>query len=289
MSAQNAIALIFDCDDTLCEDTTTFLLNELEIDANTFWRSVNLMVRKGWDPQLATMRKFLRIVNGEKIRLTNQKLMEIGARIDFFPGIPRIFEQLREYINDLEEAEDQGIFIEYYVVSSGFEELLRGSIIASQMTDIFGCTFDVNPQTGIIRFPKSVVSFTEKTRFIFAINKGISGPKLRKSPYDVNNVVEDDQRRIPFHNMIYIGDGPSDIPCFSLLMKNKGYAIGVYGKKTVKKAWQLARGHRMTVGPYPRDYSEGQPLRTMIERTVKEIVLDVGRRKEIKEVAAPRY
>jgi hypothetical protein len=289
MSAQNTIALIFDCDDTLCEDSTTFLLTKLRIDADTFWRSVNLMVRKGWDPQLATMRKLLRIVNGEKIRLTNQKLRETGARIDFFPGIPGIFEELKEYLNELEEAEDQGMTIEYYVVSSGFEEIIRGSIIASHMTDIFGCTFDVNPQTGIIRFPKSVVSFTEKTKFIFAINKGISGLKLKKSPYDVNKVVEEEQRRIPFHNMTYIGDGPSDIPCFSLLLKNKGYAIGVYGKKSVKKAWQLARGRRMTVGPYPRDYSKGQPLRTMIERTVKEIVLDIVRRKEIREVAAPRY
>ncbi len=132
------------------------------------------------------------------------------------------------------------------------------------------------------------VSLREKTKFIFAINKDISGLKLKRSPYDVNNVVEDDQRRIPFRNMIYIGDGPSDIPFFSLLLKNKGYAIDVYGKKTVKKAWQLARGHRMTVGPYPRDYSKGQPLRTMIERTLKEIVLDIVRRKEIQRSCCPK-
>ncbi len=74
---------------------------------------------------MAIMRKLLRIVNGEKIILTNQKLREIGADIDFFPGIPGIFEELREYLNNLEEAEDQGITIEYYVVSSGFEELLN--------------------------------------------------------------------------------------------------------------------------------------------------------------------
>jgi len=289
MSEQNIIGMIFDCDDTLCEDSTTFLLKELDINVDTFWRSVNLMVRRGWDPPLACMRKLIRLINSGRIRLTDKDLKRIGARIAFFPGIPEVFDELQEYVEQIEDVEELGIKIEYYVVTSGFEELLRGSVIAPYMTDMFGCTFDMNPKTRMLRFPKSIVTFTEKTKFIFAINKGVSGARLRKSPYEVNNVVEENQRRIPFRNMLYIGDGPSDIPCFSLILKNRGYGIGVYGKKSVTKAWQLARGRRMTVGPYPCNYSKGQPVRTMIHRTIKEIALDILRHKELRSIPAPRY
>jgi len=289
MSEQNIIGIIFDCDDTLCEDSTTFLLKELGIKADTFWRSVNLMVRKGWDPPLAYMRRLIRQINSGQIKLTNKDLRKIGANIVFFPGIPELFTELKDYVDRIEEAEELDITIEYYVVTSGFEELVRGTVIAPYMTEIFGCTFDAHPKTGMLRFPKNIVTFTEKTKFVFAINKGISGTRLRKSPYEVNNVVDENQRRIPFRNMLYIGDGPSDIPCLSLLMKFGGYGIGVYGKKSIAKAWQLARGRRMTVGPYPSDYSKGKPLRTMIHRTIKEIALNILRHKELKSVPAPRY
>jgi hypothetical protein len=289
MSEQNIVGIVFDCDDTLCEDSTTFLLKKLDINADKFWRGVNLMVRKGWDPPLATMWRLIKLINSGQIKLTNSDLRRVGAKITFFPGIPELFDELQEYVDRIEETEELGVKIEYYVVTSGFEELLRGSIIAKHMTDVFGCTFDVNPRSGILRFPKSVVTFTEKTKFVFAINKGIPGKQLRRSPYEVNNVVEEDRRRIPFRSILYIGDGPSDTPCFSLLMKNGGYGIGVYGKKSVTKAWQLAKGRRMTVGPYPCDYSKGQPLRTMIHRTIKEIALDILRHRELKSVPAPRY
>lgn len=198
MSEQNTITMIFDCDDTLCEDSTTFLLKKLGIDADKFWRSVNLMVRNGWDPPLAYMRRIMRLVNNEEIKLTNKDLSEIGAKMSFFEGIPNVFPELQEYVNKIEEVEDLDIKIEYYVVTCGFEELLKESIIAQYMMDIFGCIFDADPKTGLLRFPKRIVTFTEKTKFIFAINKGISGTQLRRSPYEVNNAVEENRRSIPF-------------------------------------------------------------------------------------------
>lgn len=288
---QNIIGMIFDCDDTLCKDSTTFLLKELDIDVDKFWRRVNSMVRKGWDPPLACMKRLIDRINRGHISLTNEDLRDFGGGIDFFPGIPEMFEELQEYIREVEkeEGEEEDIQIEHYIVTSGFEELIRGSRVAPYMKDIFGCTFDANPKTGILRFPKSVVTFTEKTKFIFAINKGIPSARIRRSPYEVNNVVREDQRRIPFRNMIYVGDGPTDIPCFSLVLKNEGYGIGVYGKKTVTKAWQLARGRRLTVGPYPRNYSKKHSLRTWIERTIKEVTLDILRRQQITRVSAPRH
>jgi hypothetical protein len=288
MPDQNVIALIFDCDDTLCEDTTTFLLEQLNIDSKAFWRSVNLMVRKGWDPPLAYMRKLLRMNRSGKINLTNSVLRKTGARLSFFPGVLDLFDELRTFVTEIEEMNGTNIEIEFYVVSSGFEELIKGSAIAEHVDDIFGCTFETD-KAGSLLFPKSTITFTEKTKFIFAINKGISGVTLRKSPYEVNNSKPEKDRRVPFSNMLYVGDGPSDIPCLSLLMKSGGYGIGVYGKKTVSKGWQLAKGHRMTVGPYPRDYSKGKPLRTWIEKTIKDIALRIELNQQLRENPAPRY
>ncbi len=289
MINQKTIALIFDCDDTLCEDTTTFLLKELGIDAVKFWSDVDIMVRKGWDPPLAYMRRMLKLTLGGKTNLTESFLKKTGAKLPFFPGIPDLFDELRTYVSEIEEAKEANIKLEYYVVSSGFEQLVKGSKISPYVDDIFGCTFEVEEDTGILLFPKSTVTFTEKTKFLFAINKGISGDVLRKSPYEVNNSIPEKDRRIPFSNMLYIGDGPSDIPCLSVLMKNSGYGIGVYGKKTISKGWQLAKGQRMTVGPYPCDYSINSPLRTMIQRTVKEIALRIVLRQQLNDNQAPRY
>jgi hypothetical protein len=151
------------------------------------------------------------------------------------------------------------------------------------MTDIYGCTFDEDPETQLICAPKAVVTFTEKTKFIFAINKGVTGTELRREPYRVNDVIKEDNRAIPFRNMIYVGDGPSDIPCFSLVQEygsnggaRTGHAIGVY-KRGVKRGYELAQGKRITAGPYSCDYSLGSDLRQFIETSVKEIAFEIVR------------
>ncbi len=104
------------------------------------------------------------------------------------------------------------------------------------MKDIYGCT--LQEISGRL-FPKSIVSFTEKTKFLYAINKGITGTELRRTPYSVNDVIPKDQRRIPFSNMIYLGDGPTDIPCFSAIQQNGGKTIGIL--KYAKKKAQISR------------------------------------------------
>jgi len=290
VTEQNVIAILFDCDDTLCEDATTFVLKRRDVDVRTFWESVDKLVREGWDPPLAYMDKIIQMVqSGQMSDLTNERLRRLGADVEFFPGIPQMFDELKELISQTEEFQEAGVTLEYYVISSGFEEVIRGSKIAKFMKDIFACTFAADPKTGVLRLPKSIVTFTEKTKFVFAVNKGIPGSVLRKRPYEVNNVISEGQRRVPFRNMIYVGDGPSDIPCFSLITKNGGHGIGVFKREAVKKGYQLAKGKRLTVGPYPCDYREGQPLRTMLEHIIREIGLDIALRRQRRFVSAPRY
>lgn len=290
MTDQNIIALIFDCDDTLCEDTTTLLLKKCGIDVDRFWRGVNRMVRQGWDPALAYMRKILRMIRGGQLPgLTNERLRQIGSELKFFPGIPEMFEELPVFINRRKEFREAEVSIEFSVVSCGFEEIIKGSTIAPYMKNIFGCTFDAHPQTDVLRFPKSIVTFTEKTKFVFAINKGISASELRRSPYEVNNSIEEEKRKIPFSNMIYIGDGPSDIPCLSLIRKFKGIGIGVIGSGSVRKSYELAKGRRVTVGPYDCDYKPGSTLRKMIEQAIEDIGLSIVRHRERGVVRSPRH
>ena len=290
MAEQNVIAVLFDCDGTLCEDTTTFVLKKYDVDVDRFWENVNGMVRKGWDPPLAYMSRIVQMVQSGRIPdLTNERLREIGAEVDFFPGIPQMFDELKRLVIESEEFREADVSLEYYVISSGFEEVIRGSEIGGFMKDIFACSFDADPKTGVLRSLKSIVTFTEKTKFVFAVNKGISGSMLRRRPYEVNNAIGDDQRRVPFRNMVYVGDGPSDIPCFSLIMKNGGHGIGVFRRETVMKGYQLAKGKRLTVGPYPCDYRVGQPLRIMLEQIIREIGLDIVTRRQTRFVSAPRH
>lgn len=284
MGTQNTIALIFDCDGTLCPDTITFLLKRYGVPHRAFWDSVTEMVRMGWDPPLAYMRRIIDLVNdGTMPDLTNAKLEEVGTNVPFFPGIPQFFDDLRGVVAKEQDFVDAGVSLLYFVVTGGFEAMIRGSTIAPFMTDIFGCTFDEDPETHLICFPKSTVTFTEKTKFIYAINKGITGAELRRDPYRVNDVIDEEERPIPLPNMIYIGDGPSDIPCFSLIQafggnggRRTGHAIGVY-KRGVKRGYELAQGKRITAGPYSCDYNPGSDLRRFIERSVIEIASEIIR------------
>lgn len=151
-------------------------------------------------------------------------------------------------------------------MSGGIAELIRGLKIARYMKEIFACEFEFDPDTGIPIAIKATVSFTEKTKFIYAINKNISGERLRSNPYSVNDVVAKEKRRIPLHNMIYVGDGPSDIPCFSMIIENDGDGVGVAEKPA--RGYELAKGKRTTTGPYSPDYRHGSDMRRALEAAI---------------------
>ncbi len=131
----------------------------------------------------------------------------------------------------------------------------------------------MDPKTGKYDAIQSTVTFTEKTKYLYAINKGVDKENLRKYPYLVNDAVKNEQRRIPFGNMIYMGDGPSDIPCFSAVRSNGGHCIGIMdtSKDTSKKTYELARGRRTNYGMYSKDYSEDSDLRLMLKTIIDEI------------------
>ena len=267
---QNTIAVICDCDDTLASDTTDFLLKQNGIDTKPFWEEINEMIFLGWDPPLAWMTRILELIKSGKIEHnTNEKLAKLGKEITLYDGVPKFTVQLKQLVADNKDFAKAKIDIEFYIISSGFEDLISGSILSSHFTDIFAGTL-AQGSDGKINAIKSCVTFTEKTKFLYAINKGITKKELRAHPFDVNKKIDSAYRRIPFEHMVYIGDSPGDTPCFSAVKGYGGNCIGITSKHTVGKGYELALESR-TVGLYPEDYTQGSDLRTKLDGIVKKI------------------
>ena len=274
---QDVIAIICDCDGTLCPDTTNLLVAELGLDPKTFWQEVNSLVEGGWDPPLAYLGRLLTLSRSGVIKpLTKNAISSIAQGVQFYPGALEFVSKLRERLYNHPDMVGSGTVIDWYIVSSGIEELLMATPLGSMATDVFGSTFHYGPD-GQAAGVKSSVTFTEKTKFIYAINKGIPGLELRKRPYRVNDAVVDSERRVPLEHMVYIGDGPSDIPCFSMIKRNNGHAIGVMPPEDMdlRKPFELARGRRLTVGPYTADYGENSDLFKILWRIVESIATGI--------------
>ena len=265
------VAVIFDFDDTLMPDSTSALLAAHGIDPGRFWsEDAKRLVDEGYDPPLAYLNLLLDRVgaDGTLGSLTNAQLREFGATLDstFFPGLPEIFVDLKAQI-----AAYRDISVEFYIVSGGLEEVILGSSIVSEhFNGVYGCHFGEDPSTGLIKHVKRCVTFTEKTRFLFEINKGIDPQVAKTQPHLVNELVEEDARRVPFDQMIYVGDGLTDVPCFSLVNKNRGVTFGVYkrGRESAKQAFQRFLATDRVKSLYSPDYTEEADLGAMIRAAV---------------------
>ncbi len=290
--SQETIAIICDCDGTLCPDTTHKLVGDLGIDLADFWnRRVDPMVRDGWDPPLAYLNKLLEVAGDKDAEgLTKSALHQSGAGVEFFPGALDFVPRIRKRLAETPEYREAGVAVEWYIISSGIEELLRATPLQEKATEIFACAYDYDDD-GRALAVKRAVTFTEKTKFVYAVNKGISGEELRHNPYRVNDAMEPQDRRIPFENMVYVGDGPSDIPCFSMITHLGGEAIGVMAPTDLelRKPYELAEGKRLTFGPYTADYREGTDLFKMMSRIVTGIADSILIKRERRIKSAPGH
>jgi len=236
---QNRIAIVYDYDQTLSpaymQDDVIF--PAFGINAEKFWdRCADLVQTQGFDQELAYMKCLLDYLAMD--RPTNEQLRELGAKMQLYNGLPGMF---KEFASGLLSADHlaSGIQVEHYVVSSGLKILIEGSKIRPYLRAVFGCEYAEDPD-GRITFPKRVISHTQKTQYLFRINKG-----LLDLSQDVNDHMPDDIRPIPFSNMVYVGDGPTDVPCFTIIKKNGGQAIAVYnpddeGRSSFRKCFDLA-------------------------------------------------
>jgi hypothetical protein len=227
LAISTTIAIVADCHDTLAPDTTAQLLKHFGIDPNSFYRrDAGKLVEQGFDPPLAYMNEMLRLARdgGPLASLTEAKIRELGAALSFYPGVPDVFTKLEAEVQ--RDYGEFGIRLEEYVISGGIADLIAASRLGGVLDGIWGCNF-AYAENGRIAGIRNVVSFTEKTRFVFNIEKGLVGDHFRNQPYAVNNPMGPDERPVPMENMIYLGDGPSDIPCMSIIGRAGGYVIGI--------------------------------------------------------------
>jgi hypothetical protein len=270
---QNIVAVVFDFDDTLADDSTTALLKSKGIDTADFWNNrAAKLIADGWDPTPAYLKLILdNVGTGKPLgKLTNAKLRDFGKTLHFYPGLPSLFRELK---NEAKLHTVSNPAIEFYIISGGLEEIIRGSSIAPYMSGIWGCKFA--EEKGQIAHVRNLVSFTEKTKYLYAIHKGVTASS---SPYSVNERIEQTDRRVPFPNMIYLGDGMTDVPCFSLLDHFGGKAFGVFDPTRAgasKKAWEsLLAPKRVTSMNAPR-YRKTDELGALLRAIVKSKYLDL--------------
>ncbi len=267
---QNTIAIVYDYDQTLSpsymQDDVVF--PTFGIDAKNFWRRCTELVRDGgYDSELAYMKVLLDTLGMD--RPTNAELKSLGAKLKFYKGLPEMFDEFRDGLLTGDQVA-HGIKVEHYIISSGMKILIEGSRLAAYVRAIFGCEFAEDEQ-GRITFPKRVISHTQKTQYLFRINKG-----MLDMSQDVNDHMDADIRPIPFPNMIYLGDGPTDVPCFTVMRKNGGEAIAVYNpddpdRAGFRKCYQLSTHADRVKHIAPSDYRPNTHLRMLLEQMVEEI------------------
>lgn len=285
--AQSVIGIVFDFDDTLGPDTISLFLQKQKVKPDVFWQEVNEMVKEGWDPPLAYMHRMVSLSQQGKLDVSIEKLRKIGKEIKLFPGLPKAFQELKDFVSKNQSLKGARIELEFYIISGGLEEMVRATSISKFIDGIFGCNFAYDDKGNAMGI-KSAISFTEKTRYVHGIRKGIDVLTLRNNPYRINDAIEKSDQRVPFSHMIYIGDGPSDIPCLSAITSGGGVGIGVSGTG-FRKGYELARGKRITVGPYSANYKKDSDMRKVLEETILRIGLEIDMERRKSVISAPGH
>ena len=276
----NIIAVIWDCDKTLVDGYMQDpIFEEYGINPKEFWDEVNSKPKKYREDGIRVnsdtyyLNHFIKCAhNGIFPGLSNKKLREYGKKQRFYKGIPEIFEKTKEMFKDDKKYAEYGIQVEHYIVSTGFAEIIRGSALMPFVDGFWGCELlETSDQDGnmVIGEILYTIDNTTKTRAIFEINKGIG----KIEGIDVNSKIPEENRRVHFQNMIYIADGPSDIPAFSVVKKNGGATFAIYPKgdmKAMQQVEQMREDGRVDMYA-EADYSEGTTAYMWITNRIQKI------------------
>lgn len=277
----NIIAVIWDFDKTLVDGYMQDpIFKRYNIDGKKFWKEVNSLPDKYWNEQKVKVNKDTIYLNhfikktkeGTFKGLNNKTLYELGKNLNFYKGIPEIFSETKNLLENDSTYKEYGISVEHYIVSTGMLEMIKGSSVSSYVKDIWACEFiqekDENENWEISEIGYTIDN-TSKTRAIFEINKGVN---INRS-YDVNAKIQENARRVLFENMIYIADGPSDVPAFSLINKHGGATFAIYPKANIeafKQVENLRKNGRVNMYA-EADYSKGTTTYMWITNKIKEL------------------
>lgn len=261
MRKKPTIALMYDFDKTLCDqDMQNYkLIPDLGMTSSEFWGDVEAFRKKNYmEGILGYMYYTVCKCREKNIPFTREYLREAGKDIRFYKGVRNWFERINQY------GESIGVNIEHFVISSGFKDMIDGCAISDEFKNIFACQYYFD-ENGNAVWPKIAINYTQKIQYVFRISKGAYDETDNKK---VNDKMK--ERLVPYDNMIYFGDGITDIPCMTFIKKQGGVSIAVYPKGQKHKVTGLLLDDRVNY-ICPTDYQEGSELDTLIKCIIQKM------------------
>ena len=258
------IGILYDFDRTLAkEDLQNYsFIPALNMTPDQFWGATNAFAQKeGVEKILSYMYMMISQAREKNIKLTKKFLLNLGKDIEYFEGVETWFRRINEY------GEKNGVLIEHYIVSSGTKEIIEGTSIAKEFKAIFACEFLFDEKTEEAIWPKLAINYTMKTQFFFRIAKGIL--KITEDN-KVNERIK--EKRIPYRNIIYIGDGLTDVPSMLLVKENGGKSIAVYPKGEKERVLQLIEDARVNFIT-TADYSPNSDLDKVVKLAIQQVAV----------------
>ena len=259
MTPNPVIAIMYDFDKTLCtKDMQEYtFIPSLDESAESFWKESNRVSKEErMDAILTYMYLMVRKSKDKHLPINRRVFEDAGKNVKLFAGVREWFDRINAY------GESRGVTIEHYIISSGLKEIILGSGIGKHFREIYACEFHYD-ENGVADWPRVAVNYTNKTQFLFRINKGCLD---MSDDNGVNEYVEEEKRPVPFRNMIYIGDGMTDVPCMKLVKLNGGSSIAVYQKNSEVGSKLLKAGRVDYIAK--ADYTEGRELDMLVKRII---------------------
>ena len=273
---QNTIALVYDFDGTLSPQPMQeyTVLPKIGVEPAQFWARVNREARETEsDPMLVYMRHIIEALELGRIDVKREDFAAMAHRIKYFPGVTTWFKRMNAYVRRRSGGK---VKLLHYLISAGQKEILEGVSIRKQFKRIYASEYHFNHH-GVATFPKLLVTDTAKTQFLFRINKGLES--LNDS---INEHMPESERPIPFQNMVYVGDGMTDVPSMALTKKSGGHTLAVYNPKkasqraTCEKLLRAGRADFIAEA----DFRKGTKLARRVELLLDTIIADIAYRRE---------
>jgi hypothetical protein len=281
--SQNTIALVYDFDGTLSPQAMQHygVLPALGVSPSDFWDAVK-EARKDEKAEelLVYMKYMIDLADAKRVTLSRDDFAKHGETIEFFEGVEDWFPRINQYVSDLADGAD--VNVEHYIVSSGLKEMIQGSSISKYFKEIFACEFRYD-QYGHPNWPARIISDTSKTQYLFRINKGVLDVNEH-----INSHMPAKERAIPYDNMIYFGDGDTDVPSMAVTMSNGGHAVAVHKPGEDDSKCRSLRDAGRIDYFCPADYTDGSTLDSFVKNTLRILTSRIALRQKIADAGQNR-
>jgi len=249
---ENQIALVFDFDGTVAPDVMLSpIFNMIGIEPGVFWNRTKLLTEEGYDREIAYLQALIFICREKGIDLSNSKIRDLGAQLQFYEGFPHVLDRLNKIVRS------DGYELGVYVITAGLEEMVIGSRLGPYLTRCWGCGF-AEDMNGFISHPKRIVTSANKVEKLYLIKRQLLD---HNETYRVN-LVEPREDLVPWGKLIYVADGATDVPAFEVVRRGGGFALAVYDPKSGPNESTMIAGRTQIM--VPADYREGSSLDTAL-------------------------